>query len=233
MAWVKLDDHFDEHPKFQGLSSAAITLWIFGLTYCGRNLTDGRIPKARASDDSVRLLRGSSGDPSSELVSSGLWHDREDHFYIHDYPSYQPLKAEVLAKREKDRARKFHVESERNPKLSSVPRTRIPYPDPKKKKKDTGTASRSLFVPPSLEEVKAYCLERKNRVSPDGWFDHYESNGWRVGKNPMRSWKAAVRTWERDPFGSNEDNGNGEKSIAEQYEEGLKRLREARANGKA
>ena len=51
---------------------------------------------------------------------------------------------------------------------------------------------------PSLEEVKAYCKERRNLIDPEYWFDHYKSNGWKVGKNPMRDWKAAVRTWEKN-----------------------------------
>lgn len=51
---------------------------------------------------------------------------------------------------------------------------------------------------PTLEEVKAYCSERGNKVDPERWFDYYTSNGWKVGKNPMKDWKAAVRTWERD-----------------------------------
>lgn len=50
---------------------------------------------------------------------------------------------------------------------------------------------------PTLEEVKEYCSERGNKVDPERWFDYYTSNGWRVGKNPMKDWKAAVRTWER------------------------------------
>lgn len=50
---------------------------------------------------------------------------------------------------------------------------------------------------PTLEEVKAYCTERGNKVDPERWFDYYTSNGWKVGKNPMKDWKAAVRTWER------------------------------------
>ena len=54
------------------------------------------------------------------------------------------------------------------------------------------------FIQPTLEEVAAYCQERKNDVNPQRWIDHYTSNGWRVGKNPMRDWKAAVRTWEKD-----------------------------------
>ena len=50
---------------------------------------------------------------------------------------------------------------------------------------------------PTLDEVKEYCSDRGNKVDPERWFDYYTSNGWKVGKNPMKDWKAAVRTWER------------------------------------
>lgn len=50
---------------------------------------------------------------------------------------------------------------------------------------------------PSLEEVRAYCFERNNTVSPEAFIAFYESNGWKVGKNPMKDWRAAVRTWEQ------------------------------------
>jgi len=53
------------------------------------------------------------------------------------------------------------------------------------------------FIPPTLEEVKKYCSERKNNVDAEKWLDFYESKGWMIGKNKMKSWKAAVRTWEK------------------------------------
>jgi predicted phage replisome organizer len=53
------------------------------------------------------------------------------------------------------------------------------------------------FTKPSLDEVSAYCSERGNNVDAEKWYDYYESNGWKVGKNPMKDWKAAVRTWEK------------------------------------
>ena len=53
------------------------------------------------------------------------------------------------------------------------------------------------FTPPSLEEVKAYCQERGNKVDPDRFLDFYASKGWMVGKNRMKDWRAAVRNWER------------------------------------
>ena len=53
-----------------------------------------------------------------------------------------------------------------------------------------------LFIVPSLQEVSAYCQERNNNVDSQKFFDFYESKGWMVGKNKMKDWKAAVRTWE-------------------------------------
>lgn len=63
------------------------------------------------------------------------------------------------------------------------------------KRKKSKTASR--FTPPTLDEVIDYCNERQNGVDAERFIDYYTSNGWKVGKNAMKDWKAAVRTWER------------------------------------
>lgn len=54
------------------------------------------------------------------------------------------------------------------------------------------------FTPPALEEVKAYIQERGSKVDAEHWYAHYEANGWRVGRNPMKNWKQAVITWEKN-----------------------------------
>lgn len=54
----------------------------------------------------------------------------------------------------------------------------------------------NIFNIPSIEEVKTYCLERKNKVDPEAFINFYESKGWMIGKNKMKDWRAAVRTWE-------------------------------------
>jgi hypothetical protein len=53
------------------------------------------------------------------------------------------------------------------------------------------------FTPPTVDEVREYCEERGNSVNPQRFVDYYSSNGWMVGKNKMKDWKAAVRTWEQ------------------------------------
>jgi uncharacterized protein YdaU (DUF1376 family) len=52
------------------------------------------------------------------------------------------------------------------------------------------------FKIPSVEEIRIYCLERKNKVSPEKFFDFYKSKDWFIGKNRMADWRAAIRTWE-------------------------------------
>lgn len=54
------------------------------------------------------------------------------------------------------------------------------------------------FVPPTIDEVSFYCKERNNLIDPERFFNYYTSNGWRVGKSPMKDWRAAVRTWEKN-----------------------------------
>lgn len=52
------------------------------------------------------------------------------------------------------------------------------------------------FVPPTVDEVAAYCAERSNGVDAAKFVDFYSSKGWKVGKSPMKDWRASVRTWE-------------------------------------
>ena len=54
------------------------------------------------------------------------------------------------------------------------------------------------FVKPTIEEVADYCNERNNDVDAEKFYDYYSSNGWKVGKNAMKDWKASVRTWEKN-----------------------------------
>lgn len=55
------------------------------------------------------------------------------------------------------------------------------------------------FIKPSIDQVRAYCHERGDKVDPERFFAYYEANGWSVGKRSMKDWKAAIRYWETDP----------------------------------
>lgn len=62
------------------------------------------------------------------------------------------------------------------------------------------TTKRKRFEKPTLYQITQYCLERNNNVNAEQFYDYYESNGWKVGKNAMKDWKACVRTWERNGY---------------------------------
>ncbi len=58
-----------------------------------------------------------------------------------------------------------------------------------------GAAKRQRFTPPTLAEVKAYCEERGCAIDPQCFIDYYTSNGWKVGRNSMKDWRATIRMW--------------------------------------
>ena len=80
------------------------------------------------------------------------------------------------------------------------------------------------FVPPTVEEVQAYCRERGNEVDAHRFCDFYTANGWCQGRGkPIKDWRAAVRTWERDGNCNHNINRNGQRFDKESV------LRERRA----
>jgi uncharacterized protein YdaU (DUF1376 family) len=90
--------------------------------------------------------------------------------------------------------------------------TAIPRLQPEDKPKNGSSSSTSssiknnkkniIGIPPKTEDVRGYCSERNNGINAEQFFDYYESRGWMIGKNKMKDWKAAIRTWERN----NKDN---------------------------
>jgi len=121
--WVKVDDHFDEHPKHAKAGPLGWALWLAGLAYSNRNLTDGFIPWAVAQklvawefldppDEQGRQKRwtismdcGMSGgevmadDVITRLLDAELWEECDGGYRVHDYRDYQPTKREVLKQR--------------------------------------------------------------------------------------------------------------------------------------
>lgn len=73
----------------------------------------------------------------------------------------------------------------------------VPKKEEPKKVEEPTKRTRKVFVKPTLEEVQAYCKERKNSVDAQRFIDFYESKGWKVGTSPMKDWKASIRTWEK------------------------------------
>ena len=130
MPWIRIDDHFEEHPKLAKVGPLGWAMWLAGLAYCNRNLTDGFIPwSAARALVSWEYLRPHPTEPDKELIytvdtgtgmkgdrvtcewviemllDAGIWEEHKGGFLVHDYPDYQPTKIQVLAERERVRKR--------------------------------------------------------------------------------------------------------------------------------
>ena len=110
MGWVRLDDNFADHPKVIGLSDTAFRLFITGLCYSNRQLTDGFIPyqvvNAWVGHDPLK--------PSDELEDQNLWEREARGFRIRSYDEYQPTRSQVEQKREKSKERLQRYRERRN-----------------------------------------------------------------------------------------------------------------------
>lgn len=101
MPWVRLDDQFPDHPKVVQAGPMAAWLYVCGLAYCARHLTDGFIPAPQVP----RLVVGAApGKLVARLLHAGLWEEVAGGFNVHDFLNYNPSREESLARREETRA---------------------------------------------------------------------------------------------------------------------------------
>jgi hypothetical protein len=118
---------------------------------------------------------------------NGLWYHQRMEKVLNDRKDYVKSR---LSNLDGNPTREPHMGASPFPSPSPIP---LASPSPK---------VRGVFTPPTLEEVKAYCKERNNSIDTEKFIAYYESNGWRVGRNPMKDWRAAIRTWERGSVAS-------------------------------
>ncbi len=115
MTWFKVDDRLHSHPKWLATPAAARALWVTAGSWSAANLTDGRVPKH------VLPMLGGRPRDAAALVAAGLWLAEADDFRFHDWTTYQPTKADVLADRSAAAARQTVA---RSPELREAVRAR-------------------------------------------------------------------------------------------------------------
>ena len=85
----------------------------------------------------------------------------------------------------------------------------------------TDSNKKDLFKKPTLDEVKNYCILRKNNIEAEAFIDFYESKGWQIGKEIMKSWKACVRTWESREKNNPKSNSKGMSKIHQHLQKNI------------
>jgi hypothetical protein len=149
---------------------------------------------------------------------------KENNSYTLDEKKGEPVELKYLASKKKDALKSPYdgnpTETRRKP-VDRIEENRI---DKNRTEEIEQVAiaptKNTKFQKPTLTELQSYCSERNNSVRPEKFLAYYESNGWRVGKNPMKDWKACVRTWENSDFTRNNkpvnvlNTGNESKYVA-------------------
>jgi hypothetical protein len=236
MPWVRIDDQFADHPKIVAAGPLASWLYICGLTYASRLLTDGFIPAGQ-----VRKLADVSNAQklADSLVRVGLWDVAEGGYAIHDYLEYNPSRTKTLATREaraeagslggKQKASKMLERSQsaasESFKQNSAPSPTRPLPHPQEDtekppvaiattpsggKRATTRIPEDFAITPELREVAIEAGVPPEQITFETakWRDHHAAKG-DVVKDAAASW----RTWMRNAPGFNRprgsSNGNG------------------------
>ena len=147
-------------------------------------------PSEQATGQTIRMVR----DNLKHLEMTGEVTSQSTNRYrvitIVRYDEYQ------TSDKQNDKQMTNELTSKMTSKVTSKTATSKEYIEPIELQKDKKTPT--VFSPPSVEEVEDYCRSRGNGIGGQEFVDFYESKGWMIGKNRMKDWKAAVRTWENE-----------------------------------
>lgn len=214
MAWVKLDDQFPDHWKLAELGEdAPLCGWLYvcGLAFCNRQLTDGRIPKAHVG----RLMSVRAAELAERLVEVGLWEDADTHYVVHDYLDYQPTREKVLAERAATKERVAKLRGRRNAVTPDVQRAEyaactvspvpvpVPVPEPEPVPgEEMAPLKRRTRLPDALAlaaDWRAYAAGKglgPVEAEFEKFCDYHRAKG-----SLMLDWFAAWRTWVSNAVG--------------------------------
>ena len=199
--YIKLYEQITEWEWFHQPNTLCLFIYLLLKAYYKDTMVGGKLIKRGQIVTSLPKLSTGTGltirqtrTALSHLISTGEVTDESSNqnrvITIVKYDCYQNATDELTGKRQaNDRRVDRQTTDESTPYIESIERV-------ERNKKDKRTPS--VFTPPSVEEVEDYCRGRGNGIGGQEFVDFYASKGWMIGKNRMKDWKAAVRTWENE-----------------------------------
>ena len=210
-----------------------VLIWTWAIDNCNQ---DGELLSVTIDDISDAAYWNKKPEILYKALVDCKWIDEVDNkIYLHDWNDFNEPFYKFIERKEKDKDRKRKEKEGRksieNPQKiqgnskenqdtfqASHSPAHLPSPSPSQEQDKTGIKDKEIkqkkpkeieiIIPPDIEDVKTYCKERGDKVDPNTWFDFYTSKGWVIGKEKMKDWKAAIRTWEHK---------NKEKGIKEDW----------------
>lgn len=218
--WIKLSvDMFDnrkvKYIRHLPEGESIILIWVMLLTMAGRCNAGGmiflteNIPyTAKMLADELDMEQSTIELAITALSSVGMISLENDFLRICDWEEHQNIDGmEKVREQTRLRVQKHRSKqlSERNASCNVTVtqgnaieediEEEIDIKEKEKEKEKEKPQKLKRFKRPTAEEVREYARENGYAVDADRFIAFYDSNGWKVGKNPMKDWKAAVRTW--------------------------------------
>ena len=192
--WIKLHRKIAENPIWQDKPFSRGQAWVDLLIMANHDdnefLFDGKL---------VEVEKGSLITSELKLMNRWGWSKSKLRYFLFTLESQQMIVKNTDRKKTTITICKYCdyqiSETTEKPLKDHRKTTERPLKDTNKNEKNEKN-EKNNNIPPSMEELTAYCAERNKGVDPKRWFDFYASKGWMVGKNKMVDWKSAVRTWE-------------------------------------
>lgn len=228
--WIKINvDMFDDE-KIKIIQSmpdgdALLVVWIKLITLAGKTNDSGYIYIAENMPYTDEMLSVIMNKPLNTIrlaldtfIKLGMLENDVKGIYLVNFEKHQSLdKLEKIKEQNRMRVKRFREkqkclpETTQNDVTLHVTQSNAIDIDIDKDididiDKDKENNKRKVFKKPSVEDVQQYCTQRQNNINAEHFIDYYEANGWKVGKNAMKDWKAAIRTWEKRNGGNNNAN---------------------------
>lgn len=214
--WIKLQTDIFDNRKIKQLErlpdgDTLIVIWLKILVLAGSVNDGGLVYFTQDIPYTDQLLATEFNRPLSTVQFAlrtfqqfGMIEIVNDLIHVSNWERYQNI--EGLEKvREQNRLRKQNQRERERLLMSRDCHVTVTESHATEKELDKEIEKESdkkskRFAAPTVEEVRVYCQERGNSVDAQRFVDYYGANGWKVGKNPMKDWKAAVRTWENNGY---------------------------------
>lgn len=190
--YIRVENSFWNHRKTAKLRTVLgdDALWIMPKlwSYASEHQPDGDFSKYDSAE--IAMLIGCPKYATSILQAmlDACFMDKDQ--CLHDWDEHNGYhaafaeRAKIAADARWDKTRKERIRKE-----TSIASSMLVASD---------THKHSAFIKPTLEEIKTYCMEKSYTFDPEGFLAYYESNGWKVGKNPMKCWKSACVTFQKN-----------------------------------
>ena len=245
--WIKLSTDLFDNRKIRQIESlpdgdALIVIWLKLLILAGDTNDGGYVYFTKDIPYTDQLLATQFGRPLATVqlaiktfAAFGMIEIIDDLIHVSNWEKYQNIEG-MEKVREQNRIRK---QMQRAREKALPPECHVTSRDghatekeidkeidknKEREYKEKETAKR--FTAPTIEQIKAYCQERGNSVDPERFFNYYSANGWKVGKNTMKDFKAAIRLWERNGYDKKKDAIIENSDPADTYERAIERTME-------